>query len=101
MKNIDINPKLLFPGLGFRPLPPKENVESTLIWYKGTDYENFKVWTESLNEFLNGTKEFLESQGVQIMNQSMTWWSVGESSMRDLWRNSRRLPCPLKQTVVD
>lgn len=72
MKNIDINQKFLFPGLGFRPLPPKENVESTLIWYKGTDYENFKVWTESLNEFLNGTKEFLESQGVQIMNQSRT-----------------------------
>uniref|UniRef100_A0A1B0GI31 Putative sodium/potassium-transporting atpase subunit beta-2 n=1 Tax=Lutzomyia longipalpis TaxID=7200 RepID=A0A1B0GI31_LUTLO len=22
------------PGLGFRPLPPEENVESTLIWYK-------------------------------------------------------------------
>uniref|UniRef100_A0A1L8DF34 Putative sodium/potassium-transporting atpase subunit beta-2 n=1 Tax=Nyssomyia neivai TaxID=330878 RepID=A0A1L8DF34_9DIPT len=40
------------PGLGFRPLPPEENVESTLIWYKGTDYENYKVWTEALNEFL-------------------------------------------------
>lgn len=40
------------PGLGFRPLPPEENVESTLIWYKGTDYANFKTWTESLNEFL-------------------------------------------------
>ncbi|XP_055685932.1 sodium/potassium-transporting ATPase subunit beta-2-like isoform X2 [Lutzomyia longipalpis] len=40
------------PGLGFRPLPPEENVESTLIWYKGTDYENYNVWTEALNEFL-------------------------------------------------
>lgn len=40
------------PGLGFRPLPPEDNVESTLIWYKGTNEENFKIWTESLTEFL-------------------------------------------------
>lgn len=40
------------PGLGFRPLPPEENVESTLIWYKGTQLENYKYWTDSLNEFL-------------------------------------------------
>lgn len=40
------------PGLGFRPLPPEENVESTLIWYKGTDYENYKIWTEALTKFL-------------------------------------------------
>uniref|UniRef100_U5EXA6 Putative sodium/potassium-transporting atpase subunit beta-2 n=1 Tax=Corethrella appendiculata TaxID=1370023 RepID=U5EXA6_9DIPT len=40
------------PGLGFRPLPPEYNVESTLIWYKGTDYENYKHWTDSLTEFL-------------------------------------------------
>ncbi|KAJ6649706.1 Sodium/potassium-transporting ATPase subunit beta-2 [Pseudolycoriella hygida] len=42
------------PGLGFRPLPPEENVESTLIWYKGTDYENYKIWTEALTSFLAG-----------------------------------------------
>ncbi|KAL5281664.1 nrv2 family protein [Megaselia abdita] len=40
------------PGLGFRPLPTEDNVESTLIWYKGTEYENYKHWTNSLNEFL-------------------------------------------------
>ncbi|KAG4066673.1 hypothetical protein HA402_007309 [Bradysia odoriphaga] len=40
------------PGLGFRPLPPEDNVESTLIWYKGTDYENYKIWTEALTSFL-------------------------------------------------
>lgn len=43
-----------YTGLGFRPLPPDDNVESTLIWYRGTDKENFKHWTESLNEFLEG-----------------------------------------------
>ncbi|KAL7740550.1 hypothetical protein ACLKA6_012317 [Drosophila palustris] len=40
------------PGLGFRPLPPVDNVESTLIWYKGTQHENYKHWTDSLDDFL-------------------------------------------------
>jgi len=38
--------------LGFRPLPPEDNVESTLIWYRGTNKENFEVWTNALDEFL-------------------------------------------------
>lgn len=42
------------PGLGFRPLPPEDNVESTLIWYKGTDYENYSQWTDALTKFLAG-----------------------------------------------
>lgn len=42
----------LFVGLGFRPMPPSENIESTLIWYKGTNYENYRQWTDSLDEFL-------------------------------------------------
>jgi hypothetical protein len=41
-------------GLGFRPLPPEDNVESTLIWYKGSNFENYKYWTEALTEFLAG-----------------------------------------------
>ncbi|PSN37797.1 Sodium/potassium-transporting ATPase subunit beta-2, partial [Blattella germanica] len=32
--------------LGFRPSPPDDNVESTLIWYKGTDPEQYEHWTE-------------------------------------------------------
>ncbi|KAK6632157.1 Sodium/potassium-transporting ATPase subunit beta-2 [Polyplax serrata] len=40
------------PGLGFRPMPDTGNVESTLIWYKGTDKENYKYWVKSLEEFL-------------------------------------------------
>uniref|UniRef100_A0A6M2DEM3 Putative sodium/potassium-transporting atpase subunit beta-2 isoform x2 n=1 Tax=Xenopsylla cheopis TaxID=163159 RepID=A0A6M2DEM3_XENCH len=48
------------PGLGFRPLPPDENIESTLIWYKGTDYDNYRRWTKSLSEFL----EFYKTPGL-------------------------------------
>jgi len=52
----------LLAGLGFRPLPPDDNVESTLIWYKGTHHENFKHWTDSLDEFLAGKENFLHFQ---------------------------------------
>ncbi|KAK3927340.1 Sodium/potassium-transporting ATPase subunit beta-2 [Frankliniella fusca] len=40
------------PGLGFRPMPPFANVESTLITYRGTDAENYRFWKDSLVEFL-------------------------------------------------
>lgn len=42
------------PGLGFRPLPPADNVESTLIWYTGSKYDQYKHWTNSLDDFLAG-----------------------------------------------
>lgn len=42
------------PGLGFRPMPSLDNVESTLIWFRGTERENYKYWAESLEEFLAG-----------------------------------------------
>lgn len=42
------------PGLGFRPMPPDSNVESTLIWYKATDQGNYGHWTKALNKFLEG-----------------------------------------------
>jgi len=41
------------PGLGFRPRPRDENVESTLIWFKqGANEHNWKHWTDSLTKFL-------------------------------------------------
>ncbi|XP_014608857.1 sodium/potassium-transporting ATPase subunit beta-2-like [Polistes fuscatus] len=40
------------PGLGFRPMPPESNVESTLIWYKASDEGNFLHWTKELDAFL-------------------------------------------------
>ncbi|KAK6642610.1 Sodium/potassium-transporting ATPase subunit beta-2 [Polyplax serrata] len=40
------------PGMGFRPHPPGENVESTLIWYNGSNSENFQYWIDALNSFL-------------------------------------------------
>lgn len=41
------------PGLGFRPMPPDDNVESTLVWYKSSDHNNVAYWVNELNKFLN------------------------------------------------
>lgn len=45
------------PGLGFRPMPPESNVESTLIWYKASDEGNYLHWTRELDRFLEGEKD--------------------------------------------
>ncbi|XP_033228654.1 sodium/potassium-transporting ATPase subunit beta-2-like [Belonocnema kinseyi] len=45
------------PGLGFRPMPPESNVESTLIWYKATDQGNYGHWVKELNKFLAGYEQ--------------------------------------------
>lgn len=40
------------PGLGYRPLPPEEHVDSTLIWYKMNEPEGVSNWTNSLDDYL-------------------------------------------------
>lgn len=45
------------PGLGFRPMPPESNVESTLIWYKASDEGNYLHWTRELDKFLEGRRD--------------------------------------------
>jgi hypothetical protein len=44
-------------GLGFRPMPPESNVESTLIWYRNDD-QNYKYWTDELDKFLQGKQNY-------------------------------------------
>lgn len=39
------------PGLGFRPMPPESNVESTLIWY---EKDNSDYWVDEIEHFLKG-----------------------------------------------
>ncbi|XP_066258602.1 sodium/potassium-transporting ATPase subunit beta-2-like isoform X1 [Euwallacea similis] len=41
------------PGLGFRPMPT-DNLESTLIWFQGSNKTNFQPWVDNLNKFLDG-----------------------------------------------
>ncbi|CAO1335749.1 unnamed protein product [Diamesa serratosioi] len=44
------------PGLGFRPMPPEDNDQSTLIWYQYKNANNSDFWTNSLDEFLERKK---------------------------------------------
>lgn len=44
------------PGLGFRPMPPESNVESTLIWYENNE-NNTKYWIDEIDSFLDGKRK--------------------------------------------
>ncbi|XP_073994939.1 nervana 2 [Rhodnius prolixus] len=41
-----------YPGLGFRPMPNDSDTKSTLIWYQGKSRQSYKLWTKSLEDFL-------------------------------------------------
>lgn len=43
----------LISGLGFRPRPDSEHIESTLIWFKpGAGKQNWQHWKENLDQFM-------------------------------------------------
>ncbi|GBN41707.1 Sodium/potassium-transporting ATPase subunit beta [Araneus ventricosus] len=44
------------PGLGFRPLPPNDNVDSTLIWFTHGSSQEWEHWTTSLEKYLEPYK---------------------------------------------
>ncbi|GFG29551.1 hypothetical protein Cfor_04666 [Coptotermes formosanus] len=62
------------PGLGFRPMPPESNVESTLIWYRANDEQNYKYWTEELDKFLEVYKHpgSVSGEGKNIVDCDKT-----------------------------
>jgi len=62
------------PGLGFRPRPPEERVESTLIWFKtsGNDDSSWKSYKEDLDKYLapytKDTTEAAIGKGERVAN---------------------------------
>lgn len=44
------------PGLGFRPMPPESNVESTLVWYEKNNPKNSEYWVSEIESFLGGKR---------------------------------------------
>merc|ERR1711981_33930 len=45
------------PGVGFRPMPPNKNIESTLIWFRhGNHNGNWEPWVERLEDHLTDYK---------------------------------------------
>lgn len=45
------------PGLGFRPSPPQENIDSTLIWFNATNPDTVKHWVTNLENYLKPYKD--------------------------------------------
>lgn len=78
-------------------MPPHKNVESTLIWYKGTDYENYKTWTEELDSFLSGRLllfffncKFYVVISNQVVRKSyslphLVWFLLGATSFMTIY----------------
>lgn len=54
------------PGLGFRPMPPESNVESTLVWFEAANEKNTDYWIGALDEFLECRKR-IYSYGQRIL----------------------------------
>ncbi|KAI4465669.1 sodium/potassium-dependent atpase beta subunit [Holotrichia oblita] len=56
------------PGLGFRPMPPESNVESTLVWYKSNDQSNVAYWVDELNNFLKIYEDTKANHGSNFVS---------------------------------
>jgi len=51
------------PGLGFRPRPPSDKVDSTLIWFSMGENGNWQHWRDDLKDFL---EPYRKSNSPQI-----------------------------------
>jgi sodium/potassium-transporting ATPase subunit beta len=54
------------PGLGFRPMPPESNVESTLIWFEENNEKNTEYWVDEIRNFLTGFAENRTKDGKPV-----------------------------------
>jgi len=61
------------PGLGYRPMPPMDYVESTLIWFKlgGKDSE-WKTWSKRVETFLEPYDTGAKKEGANVEQCSNT-----------------------------
>jgi sodium/potassium-transporting ATPase subunit beta len=57
------------PGLGFRPMPPESNVESTLVWYQKHTPNNSKYWVDEINLFLEGKLSHQHLYVISFLSQ--------------------------------
>jgi len=64
------------PGLGYRPMPPMDYVESTLIWFKlgGKDSE-WKSWSDDVEKYLDiyDTKANTEGRNINNCPDKQRW----------------------------
>lgn len=51
------------PGMGFRPMP-EDNLESTLIWFQGSNRSNYEKWENNTKAYLDSTSKPLSQSTV-------------------------------------
>jgi sodium/potassium-transporting ATPase subunit beta len=56
------------PGLGFRPSPPQDNIDSTLIWFNATRSETTDYWVQNLDEYLEPYRKLSTGGKAQYCN---------------------------------
>ena len=91
------------PGVGFRPMPPDERIESTLMWFRHGSYNgNWEPWVQRLEDHLKDYKNktyvdaFPNTHGVECGEQGSK--SPGTTGMCKI--NQEELfqgPCTLEQ----
>lgn len=75
------------PGLGFRPRPKNEQVDSTLIWFKnGANEGSWRYWSNSLEKFLEPYQKATDQTGAHIQKCSgpQGWASEGKFCFFDI-----------------
>jgi sodium/potassium-transporting ATPase subunit beta len=79
------------PGLGFRPMPPESNVESTLIWFEEGNKENTEYWVNESTEFLSSEWLFFFHCWFGILRTLSTGFTEKNGSVNgiDCTKNSR------------
>merc|ERR1711872_866465 len=45
------------PSMGYRPRPPKDNIESSMLYYSNDDADTYAKWTSSINALIEGTED--------------------------------------------
>jgi len=91
------------PAMGFRPLPRKENIESTLIWYKNGDSKDIEHWVKSLDDFI---APYDTSSGGNVVDCTETnlpkagevcrfssAWLKDKCSSAESWGYNKESPC--------
>ncbi|TMW53895.1 hypothetical protein DOY81_000952 [Sarcophaga bullata] len=82
------------PGLGFRPMPPEANVESTLVWYESNKPDNFRYWVQETANFLKSYEDLPKQNQVncsfenppdKVKDQIYDW-------IPEIYNDSKKLP---------
>ena len=64
------------PALGFRPLPRRRDVLSSLIWYKNGDSQDIQHWVQQLNKYIERKRKIFHLSCLKKLF-TVTWGYFG------------------------